>query len=241
MTQQRGVGRTFVALGVVAVVVLAAIGAAFLTSRLGTHTVTSVSTATFLSTVTSTSTQNFSTTVTTIVMDYTSSSGPGMVKLSGAIASQVYEPTLVSFVQDECTNVPYNQYCNSCLQSNTSSVTITATTSSGDVPVPCEQNLYSANITIVSTAHMYQNTTQPIYYGTFSVSLPNNYGYTIIQRFAATGSASGAPGFYVGYFLVDTSLPSLNEPGIECFFPSSNYSISNDICKTLPTVDLNLV
>ena len=203
------------------------------------YTVTTTSTQTLTSTHTSTitsiqvSTSTVTTATTDTVVSMTNSSIPGYVEINGVIASQIYKPTLVKFLQDECTNAPYHIICDPCLTNATTTSTSTSTTSSGAVPVPCLENLYSANITIVETQQLGSNASQVTYYGNFSISVPNDFAYTIIP-WVATSAYPAGEGLAAGYFLVDTSSTTINEPGVWCYFPQDlNYSFNNDVCSTV--------
>jgi hypothetical protein len=161
----------------------------------------------------------------------TNSSIPGFVEVNGVIWSEIYMPTVVKFLQDECTNAPYNTVCNPCLNNATTAPVPAAAASRVAVPVACLQNLYSANITITGTQPMGSNASQVDYYGSFSISVPNGFGYQIIP-WLATSSHPGGQGLYAGYFLVSTPSSSINEPGVECYFPNFNYTFSNEVCQT---------
>jgi hypothetical protein len=180
------------------------------TNAITTQSFTTILTTTQIGTVTQTTPVTTSITI----VRTTNSSQPGLVRLNGLITSQVYKPVLVKFAQDECTNAAISPVCNPCLN-NTGGPN-------------CRQNVYSANITNVRQASL-------TFYGNFSIVVPNGFGYIVIPWLATSSNPNGVEGVEAGYFLVNTKLSSMFEPGIECFFPNSNYTFANDICKTVGT------
>jgi hypothetical protein len=201
-----------------AILMASGLGLGYLTGlggqRANTITTSQSFTTTLTTTQTGTTTQTTQVTTSITVVRTTNSSQPGLVKLNGLITSQVYKPVLVKFAQDECTNAPIFPVCNPCLN-NTGGPN-------------CKQNIYSANITNVRNSSR-------VYYGNFSIMVPNGFGYVVIPWLATSSNPTGVQGLDAGYFLVNTKLSSMFEPGIECYFPNSNYTFANEICKTIGT------
>jgi hypothetical protein len=195
-----------------------------------TTTSTRLTVVTSIENYTSISTETSTVTSTETLTGTTNSSIPGFVELNGVIASQIYQPTTIKFLQDECTNAQYYKQCNPCLNGDRPDPAAPTSTATNVIQPMCVQNLYSANVTIAETIQLGSNASQVTYYGNFSILLPNNYGYEIIPWF---NSPSQPPGFAydAGYFLVDTPSPSINEPGVWCDFPPNlNYSFNNEQC-----------
>lgn len=184
--------------------------------RINTITTFQSFTTTLTTTQTGTTTQTTQVTTSITVVGMINSTQPRVVKLNGLITSQVYKPVLVKFAQDECTNAPIWPVCNPCLNNT------------GGAHVRCKQNLYSANITNIRQASL-------TYYGNFSITVPNGFGYSVIPWLATSSNPTGVQGVYAGYFLVDTKLSSVFEPGIECSLPNSNYTFADENCETIGT------